>query len=469
MRNTIWNKRIPTLVVLTLFVIGAFLLSWFVDKGIIFQSKASLAYQPEKVRISNVTDSSFTISYITEDKVLGTISYGKDQTLSQIAFDDRDKQDTSPKPYNVHSITIRNLEPSTHYFFSINSGNSNFLRENLPFDISTGPRLQETSSSSKVLTGTISFPQETTETEAVIYITASSTQTLSTLVKQNGSYEIPVSNMRNDNLSSYVDVSPNTSLHMLIVNNSLQSNVTLFANTTIAVPTILFSKNYDFTINTSPLLTVIPTNPVTFPAYSTTQVGNKNPQLILPTQSQGLTDKQPLFKGNGQPNQKVEITIHSTQVIQSQATIDSNGNWTYRPAAPLSPGQHTITITTPNSSGIMQTVSQQFVVNSDGSQFIDPSISPVQPTATHPPSPTTQSSQNFSPTPTKSFTQQTLTPTSFIIASPTPTVIILQSTIPPKKLPATGNSTALIGGIFAVTVSSIGSLLFFLSRSNVSV
>lgn len=86
------------------------------------------------------------------------------------------------------------------------------------------------------------------------------------------------------------------------------------------------------------------------------------PTVTTPSSNQDLSSQTPAFEGTATPNEAVNITIHSDQAITAKVTADANGNWTYTPTTKLSPGTHTITITTKDSNGVLKTITQTFSV-----------------------------------------------------------------------------------------------------------
>lgn len=91
----------------------------------------------ESVRISDLTDTSVTISWTTVNEQLAAVEYyqeGSNEVMT--AFDTRDLVKNSSGQYelseqgratrNIHYVVIRNLNPDTTYTFSIkNAGNFN--------------------------------------------------------------------------------------------------------------------------------------------------------------------------------------------------------------------------------------------------------------------------------------------------------------------------------------------------------
>jgi len=153
---------------------------------------------------------------------------------------------------------------------------------------------------------------------------------------------------------------------MLVLGDSLTSNVSLSINQINPIPTIILSKNYDFRQDQSPSAT-IPETVSSFPSFSSTSSAS---QILILKKDQEFTDQKPMFKGDAIPGASVNITIHSEQPIQATVTTDSQGNWNYRPASNLTPGNHTITVQTKNSAGILQTITQSFIVYAAGQQVL---------------------------------------------------------------------------------------------------
>lgn len=446
MKNDIWNKRIPTLLGIGIIGIGIIITSLLVKSGVIFISRAGPSQTPTDVRISNIQDSSFTVSYTTEDKVIGSINFGDSKNLGQSALDDRDQQTGSVTPHTIHNVTVRGLNPSTKYYFSILSGQNTFLNNNNLFEAYTARAIDQSPSQQTPLSGKIILPNGTIPNEAIIYVTAENAQVISTLVKQDGSYILPLNSLLNKDLNGYFVFQKNTIIKLLAVGDSLKSNVLLSKNQISPIPTITLSNDYDFTVGSSPVTSQSSTS-VGFPSFSSQLVSsssaNQNPQIITPKKDESFTDNKPLFKGNALPNEKVQIIIHSDEQIQTEVTSDASGNWTYRPATPLSPGNHTISIVSRDKSGILKTIQQSFVVYASGTQVSESATPSATPILTLAPTPTSIPILTISPAPS-------LIPTSTI---PTPTKI---------PLPAAGNSSVIFLGMAAAATTIFGFLFFLL-------
>lgn len=454
MRNSFWNKRIPTLLGLLVLTLSIGLTTFVTNRETFFQIKASSSQQPQNVRITNITDTSFTVSYTTDEKTSGSINYGNDQNLGLSALDVRDKQSGSVKNYQIHNIEVNDLTPQTKYYFTIISGQDTYLNNNQQFQVNTGPTINNTSKNKTTVNGKIILPNGSIPSETIVYLTSDNSEVFSVLVTNNGAYEIPLGSIRTSDLSSYFIFTKDSLIKMLIYGENLTSSVSFLQDQNLLLPTITLSKDYDFTNNTVSQASTS-ANLETFPSFESTSSASRNnkPQILTPKKDQGFTDDQPLFKGTGLPDENVQIIIHSDENIQTQTTTDENGNWNFRPTESLSPGEHTITIITRDASGILKTITQSFVVYASGTQIPNAAGSPT-------PTPTLLPETTTTPTPTPSIL-------TYLISTPSPTQIIAptpSSTSSGSLLPPAGNPFIITIGILGLLISFMGGLLFLLTR-----
>src|SRR6185369_13982375 len=123
--SKILSKRFPTVLGLVFLgaglAIGIFLLSTGTGG---FFPRATPETTPKQVKITNVSNDSFTVSFLTDSSVPGYIKYSNDANrLSLQAGDDRDQLSGTIGQFTTHHITVRGLDPSTTYYFSIGTAN----------------------------------------------------------------------------------------------------------------------------------------------------------------------------------------------------------------------------------------------------------------------------------------------------------------------------------------------------------
>jgi hypothetical protein len=391
-KNNLLNKKLPSVLSIVLVSVSLVTISWLSGNIILFGTKAATANVPKNVQISNISDSSFTISYTTDEKVFGTIAYGKDKKLGGVGIDDRDQLIGKPVAHRVHHITVQGVNPSTTYYLSIASGAETFMNNKDFYHVTTAPPSLDQPSEQAPLAGKATLDDGSIPTEAIAYVKTDSSQLLSTVLKPDGSYLIPLNSMRKVDFSSYIAFSPMTKLDIQIISPTLQSSLSTLAGQANPVPLIILSKNYDFSLedrfsafSASDSATASDSaSPADSPGLpdmvDTTLV--TTPQITTPKEAQTFTDQQPRFSGKTVPNADVEIIINSGIEIKTTVQSDGYGNWSYRPSTPLDAGNHTITINSPDSEGLIQQITNSFTVYAEGGNFIEPSVLPsISPTA----------------------------------------------------------------------------------------
>lgn len=462
MKRSLFDRRIPTLLAVLLLVGGLATASYLANTTLRITSQASPDETPQNIRITNLSDNRFTLTYTTSKAVLGTLTYGASQP-TQPVLDDRDQKTANPKEYKTHTITVNGLQPKTTYVFSITSGTNVFLDNGKPFEVTTAPAISEAEpTDAKTITGTILFPDSKKAENILVYATAQDAQVLSTLTNSNGAYTLSLKGLRNNTLENYVSLSDETRVNVIAQSNEDTSQAS-FLLLDPAVPAMTLSENYDFTLGKT---TLLPSNPdqgaPSFPVINANPVESVPVAIDTPQNDEQFSDQQPKFTGTAAPRGEVEITIQSEERKVTVQT-DANGNWLYRPDTPLEPGEHTITIKTRDTKGLLRELSRSFVVLAEGSQFTDPSVSPKQSSPT--PTLSKTSTPTVSPSPTVT-PRETLAPT----AIPTEEVLIIPTTTPsPTVTPRpsiapTGTSTLSTLSVMSFAVMMLGGILLLFSK-----
>jgi Big-like domain-containing protein/purple acid phosphatase-like protein len=447
----ILNKKLPSYAgfFVLLAALGVTLL--LSGNAFIFISRATVGSDPKNVQISNLTDTSFTISYTTDAISVGTISYGADPTTHNIALDDRDQAASGSAQYQIHFITVKNLAPSTKYYYVIDSGSQKLDNNGAPFQITTYATLPNSSANQPTLSGTVTQSDGSIPTEGIVSISTADSQQLSALISPDGSYQIPLSELRSSTGTAAATLTPDTILQLQAMTPTQQSSVKLLESQASQVPKIVLSQDYDFTISSTQQASgsaQTASGSASFPVLDTpTPVSS--PEITTPTQAEAFSDQQPLFQGRALADTEVDITIQSQQEISAKLQSDGSGSWEFRPPINLAPGKHTVTIKSLDASGVLQTISRSFTVYAAGSQFVEPSISPVASVSAVP---------TLAPLPTSAPTP-TLVPSPTATPSAAPTLKPIVSKTP---LPKTGSSILVYGIIGALSSISVGALLFFI-------
>ena len=285
MKNHFWDRRIPTFLGIIFLSIAIGITTFLVKQGGLFSITATPAHDPKDVRITNITDNSFTISYFTQDNTSGVINYGDSPSLGKSVLDDKDQQSANVSSHSLHNFTVNNLIPSTKYYFSIISGQDTYTNSSGPFEIITGQKINDLPFDQSSITGTVLLPTSDPPKEAIIYLTTSNAQVISALLKSDGTFTLSLNSLRNSSLSSYFKIETDAILKLLVVGDKLTSNIVLSPPQINPVPTITLSNDYDFTVSISPIASSSASNN-TFPSFeSNTTSEAKNPQILTPQKS----------------------------------------------------------------------------------------------------------------------------------------------------------------------------------------
>lgn len=242
-----FDRKIPALLGLLIITIGLVFIIFLVKSGTIFEIGAGPGKDPKNIQITNVSDISFTISYATDDKVIGTLKYGADQqNLDIIVLDDRDQLSQSINKYRSHSITVKNLNPKTTYYFSIISGSKEFLNDGKSWEIQTGEIIEETPTLQKPLSGRVITSSDQIPEEGLVFVTISGAAKLSALLKTNGTYVVPINNLRSESLNNSFKMKNDMLINIEVISGNLSSSLTISPDQISPVPIITISNNNDF-------------------------------------------------------------------------------------------------------------------------------------------------------------------------------------------------------------------------------
>ncbi|MBI2268365.1 MAG: fibronectin type III domain-containing protein [Candidatus Blackburnbacteria bacterium] len=318
-------------------------------------TQASPEETPKEIKITNISDNSFTVSFITPDKaVVGYVGYGETEKLGSSSSDDRDSSRQTPR--FTHHITVKNLDPATKYYFKIGSGKSVYDNGGTSYVVTTAPTTNDPPAVADPAYGKIKTATGIAPLEALVYLTAAGGTPLSSYTRETGNWLITLNNARTADLSRYVQIKENSLINISVQagKDGIASGTTDTSNRA-PIPDITLGKPFAFAALTIP-------TPITPPAFSLTPVGqvteSKVPlEIKTPTDGGSVTSTKPTFTGTGEPGTIITVTIESPQKITAQVTVGPNGTWSYTPTENLITGNHTITIA---QGG--QTVGSQFSV-----------------------------------------------------------------------------------------------------------
>ncbi len=105
------------------------------------------------------------------------------------------------------------------------------------------------------------------------------------------------------------------------------------------------------TEKTPPVTITVRGRTVTIPSWK--PLAGATPKVVTPANGDTVNTVQPLFAGTAAPNSVVRL--YDGDNVMGETTADSDGRWSFRPTAPLSEGEHTITAISLNADGTEST------------------------------------------------------------------------------------------------------------------
>jgi len=363
------RNKIPTLIGLMVLLIGTFSGVYLLKINKVFKIGANPTASPKDVRITNLTGDSATISWLTEGQTEGFISWG----LSQENLGNVVKEGESNQKYLTHTITLTNLDPTTPYFFKINSDGDYFDNNGLPWQFSTGVKLGINDLSIPT-TGTVLASSGQPVNRALVYITING-YILSTITSNSGNFILQLANTRTQDLTDYAQIDmDNTLLDVFVQSETGEvTSAKVFPKNGNPIPPMILGQVHDFrnleVVNGSQN----PNADISLPQNATQESGfdisgssssTTNNSVILENITEGevVNSTQPEFFGKGPSQGEITISVHSENVITDTIKIPSNGSWNWSPPEGLAEGSHSITISWLDASGITRTLTRNFIV-----------------------------------------------------------------------------------------------------------
>lgn len=395
------DKRIPTILGLLILIIGLGAGIYLVTQKGLLGGKPDPELTPKSIKITNVSDNQFTVSWITDKATTGFVRYGATTSVDSTLPDDRDQRSGQTQAFKTHYVTISGLKATTKYYFKIGCGSEKNLYDNnsKPYEITTGSTLGAQPPSDlingKVLTA-VGGPAE----GVIVYITLLDAAPLSTQVKADGSWLVALSSARTANLSDYLSYDSKTSLiDILVQSGEKTAKATTNTDNDSPVPEITLGQTHDFTITAEVAEVLaqeeslpVAETPGQFPleplsnlpieATESAEVILLNPQ----TEGETINSLKPELIGTGPPGKVLTVTLRSPSTYTTTVVVDEEGNWSFTPTSDLEQGTHTITIAWTDEAGEDQDLERSFVVASSGESSL-PAFT-ATPSATSTPSAT---------------------------------------------------------------------------------
>lgn len=387
-------RKIPTLVGLLLVGVAVVLFSLAFERTSAFISRAAPAVRPTNVEITNISDSSFTISWLTSEPATGFLLVEKPGGKRVSIYDERDAGAAGSSlnlgRYTTHTVTVRNLLPTTLSKVTLVSNGKRYLQNSVPYQVTTGPAISLAGVSLEPAFGSVTIPHEQPAEGALVYLTLEGSQKISTLVSPSGSWVIPLNLIRTSDLTQYLTPAERVTENIIVRTSNGETTAVTDTLNDNPVPDMVIGKSYDFR---------------KIQAKQTSQplVSNKQPSVLgevsatrptgtvtitKPLDKSTLTTNLPLIQGTGVPGKQVLIVVGITHPVGGTTTVGGDGIWRFTPSKPLSPGKQSVTATSSDAQGKPVALTHIFEVLKSGTQVLGeatPSATLTPTLATTPP------------------------------------------------------------------------------------
>jgi len=254
------KHRVPTIIAIIFLMVGIVTGVLLIQQRQVFKLSAAGDLTPKDVRVSNVTENSFTVSWFTDRDSVGSVVWGENTDLNRL----NSGKNSSPK--KIHYITTRDLEPETSYYFEINSGGESFNNSNVPWAVKTAPK---TSRRSEVIlaSGKVQTSEGSGAPGVVVYMQIGGASLASVQASSNGTWLLPLTNIRTQTLSSLVEIkAQETLLDIFVQGGSLgAATAQVFPQNANPTPDITLGQSFDFRSTSQPAGKGLPSAEIDLP------------------------------------------------------------------------------------------------------------------------------------------------------------------------------------------------------------
>jgi hypothetical protein len=245
-KKSMLQKQIPTILGLVVLVVALIAGIFFLGEGPgVFAPRATPQTTPKNIKLTNITDSGFTVSFLTDEATNGFVKYGEsaDEIKSQ-SSDDRDQLSGTVGEHQLHHVTVRGLKPAANYFYTLGTGSrASFDNNGAPFQVTTAKR-GGAPSAAKTAYGSVVTAAGAAAEGSIVYVTLPGVGEMSSLVKSSNSWAIPLSNARSSNGASYAIVADDDVMTVVVQGDSanLKSEFTVTVADSQPVATVTLGQ-----------------------------------------------------------------------------------------------------------------------------------------------------------------------------------------------------------------------------------
>ena len=421
------QRKIPTILGLILVFVVIFAFRFAFERISPLLTKASATDAPHDAVFTNVNDTGFTITWLTNADATGAVIIDERKGMGTI-FDERDtfagdSASKLPGKYRTHSIAVRDLNPDSTYNVRILSNGKTYLSDGKPYTIHTGPPIAGNGTDIEPAYGMVVYPSGEPAGGSIVYLKPEGGQTLSALVSPSGSWVIPMHRVRTEDGTKILDVADRINESVIIRSSEGDSSAETDSVNDNPVPDMTIGKTYDFrkiqaSQKSNSQLALAPTAlPTAQPKVLGAQTINTTVAITKPANSGAVSSTLPLIQGTGVPGNSVLILLGIDHPTSGSVTVGTDGIWYFTPTKPLAEGKQSVTITTKDKTNKIIALTHTFEILKSGTQV----LGNATPSATLTPTPILTDTLASTPTPTATLAGNPVP----VTGSPLPLMMLL--------------------------------------------
>lgn len=262
--------KFPTILGIMILLLGVGVGVFLVNTRKTLELTAAPEETPKDVRITNITEKSFTVSWITEKKTSGFVSFGKNTSLGLVANDTFSLS-------NTHYTKVQNLDPQTNYFFKIGSNSKFFDNDGEAYQTKTSAKLEQPKKSDVVF-GSVTTKEGAPKEGVIVYLTFTGASPLSATTDKEGRWVATLSEARTTNLGSIATYNSQTNLEIFVRKDAVFGSAKIPVGSAKPVPAIALGKNYNFSDIQTVQSSVVPASALELPKGQAQNTPTPTPQ-----------------------------------------------------------------------------------------------------------------------------------------------------------------------------------------------
>lgn len=381
---------------------------FLVENRTSFLPLATASSSPSDVSISNVSDTSVTVSWLTQSPVAGLVKVAKRGLMSgssMVAYDVRDEGGV-PVARFVHSVTIGGLDPLTAYEFVILSKNKEYRNDKFSFN--TGATLATPEQIIEPAFGMLLDLKNEPVEEALVLASFDGSQNVSAVVSK-GSWLLPLGTIRSADNARYYIPGRGDSEKIAFLHPTGNATVVTTIDNDSPLPPVQIGKAYDFRLKHQVNLGTIIAQSAPDTTSSDGVTSSDAFQITSPKKDAGIPSGKPAIKGTGIAGKSVILTITGKNIspISEKESISKYNTWMWVAKTSLPPDEYTVTAVSYDKNNKPVVLNQKFTILKSGSAVLQAATPAASLTPTPLPSASAEVATS-TPIPTTGTTEVTI-------------------------------------------------------------